>query len=211
MQCPLQALPRGERNIRSLRKNMCCYGDLQLLDTVEQHVGVWGNMIFPAIGRVLGKPSGVQNSVWIWLCCDVINLLQKSLLVVERMEEFCAKLFLFHFHQGTDFISKCIYLLSVTSREPVQDSQFWRTPSVSSTWVITALHALLWAQKFCREFADRSLCSLSFEHTAVNMTEEKKEHIMERNLLFWRMVDKAYVQILVSVFEFLCSCVQVLL
>lgn len=35
---------------------------------------------------------------------DVINLLQKSLLGVERMEEFCAKLFLFHFHQGTDVI-----------------------------------------------------------------------------------------------------------
>lgn len=169
-----------------------------------------GKYSFPARGRVVGKPSGVQNSVWIWLC-DVINLLQKSLLGVERMEEFCAKLFLFHFHQGTDVIWKCFSLLSVTSAVPVQDSQFWRTPSVSSTWVIRALHALLWVQKFFREFTDCSLCSLSFEHTAVNMTEEKIEHIFKRKLLFWCMVGKAYVQILVSVFEFLCSCVQVLL
>jgi len=43
------------------------------------------------------------------------------------------------------------------------------------------------------------------------MTEEEKAHIIKRKLLFSCMVGKAYVHVLISVFEFLCSCKQVLL
>jgi len=72
--------------------------------TKEEHVLLWrsavaghsgparrclGRCDFPAVGRVMGKLSGVQNLVWILLCSDVINLLRKSLLGVERMEELC--------------------------------------------------------------------------------------------------------------------------
>lgn len=47
------------------------------------------------------------------LGCDSFTI--KSLLEVERMIELCAKLFHFHFHQGTGLIFRFISLLSDTS------------------------------------------------------------------------------------------------